>query len=599
MDAFTRLKKNLTRDFSGLQPVRVALLGDTPTQWLAQAIRGLGYERGMDLRILEADFNQIAQQVYDPGSPMYASDPQVIILYHSTPQLLDVYNKMEPVARKGLANERLLVTDSLRTAIRSRSAATIIYYNYPEIDDGIYGNYANKTDSSFLYQVRRLNVGLMQYAAEHEGFHIGDLALLQQQAGRSVSFRPSMYVHSGMDISLDTLPAAAETTVSLIGALVGRIKKCLVLDLDNTIWGGTIGDDGLEHIEIGLLGIGKAFTELQYWIRKLRQRGILLAVCSKNAEEVARLPFDSHPDMVLSMEDFVAFRANWENKVDNIREIAADLQIALDSIVFLDDNPFERDMVREALPEVLVPELPDDPAAFLEYLYPLHLFETASSSAEDEERTKMYRTDQVRSAERLSYTDEEAYLAGLNMASKVMPFNVFNGPRVAQLSQRSNQFNLRTVRYTDAEVQALAGSPDVFSFSFTLEDRFGDNGIIGVVILRKETAETLFIDSWLMSCRVLRRGMENFTLNTIAAFAREKGFRYLRGEYLATPRNQMVRDHYRSLGFSPHGDSPQGDSPLGDTLQGDTPQGDSSRGDCWMLDLYTYENRPTSVHRIE
>ncbi len=574
MDAFTRLKRNLTKDFSGLQPVRVALLGDTSTQWLAQAIRGAGYERGLDLRVWEADFSQIAQQVYDPGSDLYSFCPQIILLYQSTQKLLGAYNLLEPGARRDLAEGRIGQVDSLRAAIRSRSAASVVYYNYPEIDDGIFGNYANKTDSSFLFQLRKLNYELMRYATQQEGFHIGDLAVLQQQMGRAVFFRSSVYVNTDMEISIEALPVVAEATVSLIGALFGRMRKCLVLDLDNTLWGGVIGDDGIEHIEIGTLGIGKAFTELQYWILKLRQRGILLAVCSKNNEAVARQPFESHPDMVLSLDDIAVFQANWDNKVDNIRRIGAKLNIGLDSMVFLDDNPFERNMVREALPSVLVPELPGDPAEFLEYLYPLHLFETVSLSAEDEERTKMYRTDRIRGEAQLSYADEEAYLASLNMVSRVAAFDGFNGPRVAQLSQRSNQFNLRTVRYTDAEVRRMGESPDIFTFSFSLEDRFGDNGIICVVILRKETDEVLFIDSWFMSCRVLRRGMENFTLNTVAGFARKKGFRYLRGEFLATAKNGMVKDHYLSLGFVE----------------------ESGR---WLLDVQTYEPRPTYVKDIE
>jgi FkbH-like protein len=574
MDAFTRLKGNLKRDFSGMQPVRVALLGDTATQWLAQAIRGAGYERTLDLRLWEADFSQIGQQVYDPGSALYASDPQVVILYQSTQKLLRAFDVLEPGSRRGLAEGRLAQVDGFRSAIRERSTASILYFNYPEIDDGVFGNYANKTDSSFLFQLRKLNYELMRYAADQGGFHIVDLAVLQQQVGRPVFFRSPVYVNTDMDISIEALPVVAEATASLIGALHGRMRKCLVLDLDNTLWGGVIGDDGVDRIEIGTLGIGKAFTDLQYWALKLRQRGILLAVCSKNTEAVARQPFDSHPDMVLRMEDLAAFEANWDNKVDNIRRIGATLNVGLDSMVFLDDNPFERNMVREALPEVLVPELPDDPAEYLEYLYPLHLFETVSLSGEDEERTKMYRRERDRNAERLSYADEEAYLASLNMGSRVEPFNGFNGPRVAQLSQRSNQFNLRTVRYTDEEISAMAGSPEIFTFSFTLEDRFGDNGIIGVVILRKETGEALFIDSWFMSCRVLRRGMENFTLNTVAGFARNKGFRYLSGEYLPTARNGMVSEHYPSLGF----------------------REESGR---WVLDLEAYETRPTAVHRIE
>ena len=571
MEGFSRLKKNLKKDFSGLQSVRVALLGDSATQWLAQAIRGAGYERGLDLRVWEADFSQIEQQVYEAASELYGFEPQVILIYQSTQKLQGVHSKMDPGARQDLAERRMGMIESLRAAIRSRSNAAIVYYNYPEADDGVFGSFANKTETSFLFQLRKINYELMRYAAHQDGFYICDLAAVQQQIGRPVLFRPSVYVNTDMDISIEALPAAADSTVSLIGALFGRMNKCLVLDLDNTLWGGVIGDDGMEQIQIGALGIGKAFTEFQYWVRKLKQRGIILAVCSKNTEAIAREPFESHPDMVLSLEDIAVFRANWDNKVDNIRYIRDALNIGFDSMVFLDDNPFERNMVREALPAVCVPELPDDPADYLEYLQPLHLFETAGISAEDEERTKLYRKDQQRSVERQQYADEGAFLASLNMRSKVVTFNRFNGPRVAQLSQRSNQFNLRTVRYTDAEIQAMAGSPDVFTFSFTLEDRFGDNGIICVVILKKEEGGGLFIDTWLMSCRVLRRGMENFTLNTLAAFARAKGYRYLRGEYLPTAKNGMVSDHYLSLGFA--------------AMDGQ-----------WVLDLERYEMRPTFVN---
>jgi FkbH-like protein len=573
MEGFARLKKNLKKDFSGLQPVRVALLGDTPTQWLVQAIRGAGYERGLDLRVWEADFNQIEQQVYGSGSELYAFDPQVILLYHTTQPLLNAYNVLEPGERHELADRRIGLVDSLHAAIRGRSGASVIYFNYAETDDGVFGSYANKTESSFLFQLRKLNYELMRFAVEKSGFFICDLAILQQQTGRPGWFRPSAYVNTGMEVSIEALPAVGEATVSLIGALQGLIKKCLILDLDNTLWGGVIGDDGLEQIQIGALGIGKAFTEFQYWVRKLKQRGIILAVCSKNTEAVARQPFESHPDMVLSLEDIAVFQANWDNKADNIRQIRAVLNIGFDSMVFLDDNPFERNMVRQALPEVTVPELPDDPADFLEYLYPLHLFETVSLSAEDEERTKRYQTDQQRNVERQQYAGEGEYLSSLNMGSRVEAFNPFNGPRVAQLSQRSNQFNLRTVRYTDTEILGMAGSPDIFTFSFTLEDRFGDNGIICVVILKKEADEGLFIDTWLMSCRVLKRGMEDFTLNTLVGFAREKGFRSLRGEYLPTAKNGLVRDHYLSLGFV-------------------------EEDGYWSLDVQSYEPRPTFVNRI-
>jgi FkbH-like protein len=375
-----------------------------------------------------------------------------------------------------------------------------------------------------------------------------------------------------MVLSLDILPKVAHRILSIIAAMNGKIKKCLVLDLDNTLWGGVIGDDGIENIQIGSLGIGKAFTEFQYWVKSLKERGIILAVCSKNTESVAKEPFEKHPDMVLHLDDIAVFVANWENKVDNIRQIQSILNIGFDSMVFIEDNPFERNMIRENIPEICVPELPEDPAAYLQYLYSLNLFETVSFSNEDSERTRLYQTESQRVTLQQKFTNENVFLKDLNMLSLVEPFNKFNTPRVAQLSQRSNQFNLRTIRYTDADIQMLSTSNDYFTFSFTLEDKFGDNGLIGVIILKKESNSTLFIDTWLMSCRVLKRGMEQFVLNTISNFGKENGYTLLKGEYIPSAKNEIVKDHYKNLGFK-------------------------MSENCWILDITNYKNKKCFINK--
>lgn len=253
--------------------------------------------------------------------------------------------------------------------------------------------------------------------------------------------------------------------------------------------------------------------------------------------------------MLLALDDIAVFVANWQNKVDNIRTIQQILNIGFDSMVFLDDNPFERNMVREHLPEVTVPELPEDPGDYLEYLYSENLFETVSYSAGDKDRTKQYQVEAKRVSLSKSFTDEKDFLKSLDMVSEVKGFDSFNIPRVAQLSQRSNQFNLRTIRYTEAEITAIKDNPEYLDFSFTLSDKFGDNGLICVLILKRMAPDTLFIDTWLMSCRVLKRGMENFVLNTVVEHARQKGVEYIIGEYLPTQKNKMVEEHYSNLGF--------------------------------------------------
>lgn len=549
MLSFTQLRKNLRKDFNNCATVKVAVLGDTATQFLIQALRGAGFEQGLNLQIWEAEFNQIERQVFDSTSDLFQFNPEIVVVFYASHKLLAKYNKLKPEQHIELANNHLKLIDDVTNAVNAQLQSKIIYYNHTEINDSIFGNFANKIESSFLFQLRKLNYELMVFAAKHPNFYLCDISSLQNQFGKSIFFQPSIYVNTDMILSIDILPEIAVKTIDLIGAMYGKSKKCLILDLDNTMWGGVIGDDGLENIQLGSLGIGKAFTEFQCWIKKLKNRGIILAVCSKNTETIAKEPFEKHPDMVLKLDDIAVFMANWENKADNIRQIQSILNIGFDSMVFLDDNPFERNMVRENIPGITVPELPDDPAEYLEFLYHLNLFETITFSNEDTERTRQYQVEAQRTVIQKSFTNEDDFLRSLDMISLVEPFNKFNSPRVAQLSQRSNQFNLRTVRYTEADIEKATVSEDVFSFTFTLSDKFGDNGMICVIILKKANAETLFIDTWFMSCRVLKRGMENFVLNTISKAAKEKGYAYLKGEYISSPKNEMVRNHYFHLGF--------------------------------------------------
>jgi FkbH-like protein len=549
MKEFSQLKKNLKKDFSNLKPIKLAVLGDTATQFLTQALKGLGYDNGFNLEIWEADFNQIERQVHDLSSELYQFKPEIVIVFQSSHKLLGKYNKIKPDQHLLFAAKELAAIENIYSNLTSNLDAKVIYYNYTEIDDSIFGNYANKTESSFLFQLRKLNYELMSLASKNTNLYLGDISSIQNQVGKLNFFQPSIYISTEMVLSIDVLPKVASKTIDLINTLNGKFKKCVILDLDNTTWGGIIGDDGIENIQIGSLGIGKAFSEFQYWIKKLKNRGIIVAVCSKNTESVAKEPFEKHPDMVLHMDDISVFKANWDNKADNIRQIQDILNIGFDSMVFLDDNPFERNIVIENIPEICVPELPEDPANYLEYLYELNLFETVSFSNEDTDRTKLYQIEAERVKVFQKFTNEDDFLKNLEMLSNIEPFNKFNTPRIAQLSQRSNQFNLRTVRYAEADIERISNSKDYVTFSYTLADKFGDNGLICVIILQKENEKSLFIDTWFMSCRVLKRGMENFALNTIVDFAKKNGFISIKGEYIPTAKNDMVKDHYLNLGF--------------------------------------------------
>lgn len=567
MNSFKELKRNLKKDNSSLPEIKVSVVGDTATQFLATALQGEAIERGYRVDMFEAEYSQVERQVMDPTSDLYQFGAKYTIIFQSTHKLLEKYSLLPASEWSNLAEERLAFVRTVCESVQGK----IIYYNYPEIGDGVFGSYENKVPSSFIYQIRKINLGLMELAQEYQNLFICDLSEIQAKYGRDFFFDSSVYVSTEMILSIDVLPIIASRTLDIICAIEGKFKKCLILDLDNTVWGGVVGDDGWENIQIGHgLGIGKAFTEFQQWVKKLKNRGIIICICSKNDEDKAKEPFEKNPEMVLKLEDIAVFVANWDNKADNIRTIQGILNVGFDSMVFLDDNPFERNMVRENVPGVTVPELPEDPGDYLEYLYSLNLFETASYSSADKDRTKQYQVEAKRVSSARAFTNEADFLKSLNMVSEVKGFDSFNTPRVAQLSQRSNQFNLRTVRYTEDEIKALSTNPDYACFSFTLEDKFGDNGLICVIILEKKDTETLFVNTWFMSCRVLKRGMENFTLNTLVAYAKENGFKRIIGEYLPTLKNGMVKEHYPSLGFT--------------KLEGaDTAQ--------FVLDVDTYNNR--------
>lgn len=546
---FSDLKKNLRRDHSGLATKRLALLGDSATQYLSTAIRGYGFERGFAIELYEAEYDQIEREIRDLHSGLYASHPDATIIYYSVEKLLERFNRVDAAQKPSFAEVIVAEISELWRLLGHHSRTLALHVNFAELNDGVFGHYAAKEPSAFLYQLRTINFRLQELARESTHVLTIDLAALASQVGYSHIHDPRLYAAAKVTLTLDILPQVAKAVIDVLAAASGQLKKCLILDLDNTVWGGVIGDDGIEQIQIGELGTGRAFDTLQRWALELRRRGVILAVCSKNDSLVAQRPFLEHPDMTLRLDDIAVFVANWDNKADNIRTIQATLNIGFDSMVFVDDNPFERQLVRDHLPAVTVPELPADPSDYVPYLRSLNLFETASHSAEDGERTRQYQQESARLALQHSFVDLDAYLADLGMVASVTGFDTFNIPRVAQLTQRSNQFNLRTRRYTEADIARLAKSAQHACLALTLADRFGDHGLIAVVILDITAPAEAFIDTWIMSCRVLKRGMEEFTVNEVVRRARSLGITRIVGEYIPTAKNEMVRDLFDRMGF--------------------------------------------------
>jgi FkbH-like protein len=461
---------------------------------------------------------------------------------------MSAFYKTDRQARETFATDRAQRLLRLLDRLKSGNFKAVIYSNFAEVDDAVFGNYGNKVPASFIFQLRKLNYELMILASRRKELFINDTAGLAVRHGLENTRDLKQEVNADMAFSLPFTAAVASNIVQIILPLTGRMKKCLILDLDNTLWGGIIGDDGMENIQVGELGIGKAFTALQKWVKELKERGIILAVCSQNDPANAREPFEKHPDMVLRMDDISLFVANWDSKAVNIRYIQSVLNIGFDSIVFIDDNPFERELIKREIPEVFVPDLPSDPALYVQYLAELNLFETSSWSNEDTQRTKQYQAEAQRTVLRQAVGTEADFLQSLEMVATVGPFDKFNTPRVAQLTQRSNQFNLRTVRYTENDIASIRTSPDHVTLSFVLKDKFGDHGLIAALIL-KENGNAFFIDTWVMSCRVLKRGMEQFIMNTVINHARQRKLSHIEGEYLPTSKNGIVKDLLPSLNF--------------------------------------------------
>ncbi|MBP5271188.1 MAG: HAD family hydrolase [Clostridia bacterium] len=549
--SLARLSRLAASEPDGLPTDKLAVIGDCATQHISRAIRGTAISRGLDLRVFDADYDQILAQTADPSSELYAFAPTRVFIMTCTEKLYERFVSV-PVSDRASFAEKEFAWIKARWSDLAGKTGAVIQALFTEYDDGITGSFASRTKCSFITQLRRLNLMIGEEAEKAGSVYTVDFQPAASAMGAGF-FSSRMYAAAKLPFSNDGVVKIASAVCDVIFALRGKTTKCVILDLDNTLWGGVVGDDGTEGIQIGDLGTGHAFSAFQVWLRELRRRGVILCVCSKNDEDKAKDPFINHPDMVLQLDDFAMFVANWEPKPENIRRIQKVLNIGFDSMVFIDDNPFERESVRRLLPGVTVPELPEDPAEYVDFLRGEGLFETVSRSAEDAGRTEMYRAEAGRAALAESAASFDDYLRSLGMRAVCAPFAPFWFPRIAQLSQRSNQFNLRTVRYTEAEIARAASDPDCLTLYFTLSDSFGDSGLISAVIMRKTAPDVLFIDTWIMSCRVLKRTMEEFIINSVVAAAREKGYKKVIGEYLKTPKNSMVEHIYEKMGFRPTG----------------------------------------------
>ncbi len=552
-------------------PVRVALLGDCALQQTRSLLEVLLRRSGVEAEVFEAPFDTIDPLVLDPDSALYQFKPDFVVFVNAAQRFRhDLFlagkdgarNVGESAPPAGAAR-RAFLDQTVETLVRrwravgAHSQATVLQTNLVTPLERTFGQFEHTIPHSTTAIVAALNHRLSEEARKRPSTFLVDVDFVAASLGKLRWFDERLWTLAKTPCALECLPHLVQAIVDIVCACRGAVVKCVVLDLDNTLWGGVIGDDGLDGIRLGHLGEGEAFVAFQAYLKQLPARGILLAVCSKNDREAAMLPFSNHADMVLREEDIAVFVANWENKADNIRSIARELNIGLDTIVFLDDNPFERNLVRELCPEVIVPELPEDPAEYVRAISEWNLFETTSFSETDEKRAELYRQRAEGEAARADFTSLEGYLRSLEMVATIGRFDAYHLPRIAQLLQRSNQFNLTTRRYSVAECEALMGDRACYPFHLSLRDKLGDHGLIAVAILR-QTPEAVHVDSLLMSCRVLKRGVEELALHTMVEYAKKVGRSLLTAEYIPTAKNGMVKELYDGFGFERTETAPDG-----------------------------------------
>ena len=532
-----------------LSRFRLGLLGSGTLTLIASAIPGSALRHQTLVHVVEGEYGRSLEQALDPQSRIRPSSLDSVLLAFNCRDLHLDTAIASAEAAKAHVEKAFSYLQAIGESLRPGLSGPLLLQTVTPPVEPYYGGLDAAEAGSPYAMVQALNAKIVRWAAESDNVLV-DAARLAGVVGLSHWDDPAHWHSAKLPMAPHLVPLYADLIARTVAALRGRTRKCLVLDLDNTVWGGVIGDDGLEGIALGQGSVeGEAFLSVQRAALDYRSRGVVLAVSSKNDEAVALKPFRDHPDMLLKEDHIAVFQANWQDKASNIRLIADRLNIGIDSLVFLDDNPFERELVRRELPLVAVPELPDDPALYARTLAWAGYFDAIAISEEDRKRADFYKANAARGATLTATTDLQGYLRSLEMVCTIRPFDPVGRTRIAQLINKSNQFNLTTRRYTEGEVAAMESASGKFTMQVRLADRFGDNGMISVIVFDK-IGEAWANDVWLMSCRVLGRRVEEAALAHVCAAARAQGARKLVGVYLPTAKNQMVAELYGRLGFT-------------------------------------------------
>lgn len=547
-------RKLQKQGLSGGAQIKVALLASFTVNGLRESLYLKCAEAGLLADTYVGGYNQIAQEILDPKSGLYACGAETVIIFLDVQTLTGdlLFMPYGPTAldRRAWVEGKLAELLSWVEAVKTQSQARVILHNFEVPAWSPLGILESKLDFGFIESISALNAGLRDAFKTDPRVFLFDYEAFCARIGKDRLRDPKMYYLGDLKLALEHLPALASAYVAYLRPMAGLTRKCLVLDLDNTLWGGILGEDGENGLRIGPTPEGRPYQEFQKMILALSQKGVILAVNSKNNTEEALKAMAGHPSMVLRPEHFAAARINWADKAENLREIASELDIGLDSLVFIDDDKANRERVRQALPEVLVVELPEDPALFCKTLAGLDAFDTLQLTEEDRGKARMYAEQKQRRTLAASAASLDDYLKGLGMVLTIRPADASNTSRIAQLTQKTNQFNMTTRRYDEESIRRFAGSERHLVFSTKVEDRFGDNGICGAAIVEKGDQDWR-IDTFLLSCRVIGRKVEEAMLAHIVAQARKSGAIRLLGEFTPTTKNEAAKDFYRRSGFEP------------------------------------------------
>ena len=529
---------------------KLAVLSNSTMDLIVPALKATGFRHGLMLEIIQPSYDQVAQEALTPDSKVNRAKPDAVLLaldYRALPLKLSLG---DPDAALATVQGAVGYLRALRDGIKANSNAVCIFQTFAPPPETLLGSLDAAIPGTLRNLICEINRELAAYVL-NSGDVLLDVAGIASTVGLATWHNTQLWNMAKFSFSDELIPLYSDHVARVVAALRGKSRRVLILDLDNTVWGGVIGDDGLEGIKIAQGDpTGEAHLAVQRMALDLRQRGVVIAVSSKNTDEVARQPFQQHPEMLLKLDHIAVFQANWNDKATNIQAIAKELSLGLDAMVFLDDNPAERGLVRTLLPQVAVPELPEEPASYARTLAAAGYFEAVVFAAEDLKRAGFYQDNAKRAELQKQVGGVDAYLASLDMTITFQPFDAMGRARIVQLINKSNQYNLTTRRYTDPEIAEVEADPNIFTLQVRLADIFGDNGMISVVICRPKEPQVWEIDTWLMSCRVLGRKVEHMVLKEMVARAGAAGIEKIIGTYRPTDRNKLVVDHYSKLGFT-------------------------------------------------